>query len=354
LHIPVPTLMNNHDLFMLRCIELASNGLGAVAPNPMAGCVIVHDGKIIGEGFHQKFGQAHAEVNAINDAIKKHDEEILNRSALYVSLEPCAHTDKTPPCADLIIEKKIPVVYVGCIDPFLKVNGKGVERLRKAGVEVHSEILEKECRELNKRFFTFHEKKRPYIILKYAQSKDGFIAVVNSTNEKGNISNDYSRKLVHKWRGEEQAIMIGTNTAVADNPFLTVRDWKGKNPLRVVIDRSLKLPPTMNVFNSDAPTLIFNEKKNDKTNNIEWVAVDFGKNFLKEIVQQLYIREIQSVIVEGGTKLLQSFIDENIWDEARIFTGDKWLGVGVKAPLLKGTVIKEEEILNDRLTVLSR
>jgi diaminohydroxyphosphoribosylaminopyrimidine deaminase/5-amino-6-(5-phosphoribosylamino)uracil reductase len=339
---------------MRRCIELASNGLGTVAPNPMAGCVIVQDGKIIGEGFHRKFGEAHAEVNAINDAIKKHGEEILSRSTLYVSLEPCTHTGKTPPCADLIIKTKIPIVYIGCIDPFPQVNGKGVERLRKAGIEVHDSVLEKECRELNKRFFTFHEKNRPYIILKYAQSKDGFIAPLKSIENKQSISNDYSRKLVHKWRSEAQAIMIGTNTAVADNPFLTVRDWRGKNPLRVVIDRSLKLPTKLNIFNSDAPTLVFNEKKNERQNGIEWVAVDFGKNFLNDVLQQLYKREIQSVIVEGGAKLLQSFINENLWDEARIFIGDKWLGDGIKAPVLNGTVINEEEIVNDRLIVLNR
>jgi diaminohydroxyphosphoribosylaminopyrimidine deaminase / 5-amino-6-(5-phosphoribosylamino)uracil reductase len=316
------------------------------------GCVIVFNNKIIGEGYHQKFGEPHAEVNAINDAIKKHGEDSLKQSTLYVSLEPCAHQGKTPPCSDLVINKKIPRVVIGCIDSFRQVNGKGIAKLQSAGVEVKTGILEKECREINQRFFTFHEKKRPFIILKYAQSKDGFLSPLSSREKIHWISNEYSRKLVHKWRSEEPAIMVGTNTALADNPQLTVRDWTGKNPVRIVIDRFLRLPSTLNIFDDATSTIIFNEGKNDKQGGIEWAAIDFQTNPLPEILHHLYLRNLQSVIVEGGVKLLQSLIDADLWDEARIFTGDQWLGEGIKAPSLKGAIIHEQQILNDHLIVL--
>lgn len=343
-----------HEKYMLRCIQLAANGLGNAAPNPLVGALIVHDGKIAGEGFHQRFGEAHAEVNAINHAIAKHGENSLQHSTLYVNLEPCSHFGKTPPCVDLIIEKGIPKVVIGTIDPFAKVNGAGIKKLGKAGVEVVHPVLENECRELNKRFFTFHEKKRPYIILKYAQSADGYIAPEKITDENKWISNEYSRQLVHKWRSEEQAIMIGTNTARIDNPFLTVREWSEKNPVRIVIDKKLKLNTKLNMFDNASSTLIYNSVKNETVNNLEFVQVDFNKTILPQILGSIYKKNIQSVIVEGGTKLLQSFINENLWDEARIITGDKIFGGGIKCPVINGKIISEGNIMNDKLLMLIR
>ncbi len=338
---------------MQRCIELAGNGLGNVAPNPLVGAVLVFEDKIIGEGFHREFGKAHAEVNAINDAITKHGEEILHHAILYVNLEPCSHVGKTPPCTNLILEKKIPHVVIGSIDPFEKVKGSGIKKLISAGVKVTQPVLEKECRELNKRFFTFHEQQRPFILLKYAQSMDGFIAPENATEQNRWITNEHSRVLVHKWRSEEQAVMIGTNTAKQDNPFLTVREWAGKNPVRIVLDHELKLDKNLHVFDSSAPTLIYNEVKNETAQNIEFIQIDFSQNVLHQLLNSLYKKNIQSVLVEGGTKLLQSFINENLWDEARIFTGNKFLGSGIKAPLIHGKIIAEENIQNDKLIVLN-
>ena len=253
-----------NELFMQRCIELAANGFGAVAPNPMVGAVIVHEGSITGEGFHQKFGGKHAEVIAIENAIEKYGEEVLRQSTLYVSLEPCLHHGKTPPCCDLIIQKKIPQVIIGCKDSFEKVNGGGVEKLKAARCDVQVGVLEKECRKLNKRFFTFHEQKRPYVILKFAQSADGFIAHENPNEENRWISNEFSRKLVHKWRSEEQAILVGGKTAKDDNPRLTVRDWNGENPVRLVLDRQLILPAHLHLLDGSVPTILFNEKKTDR------------------------------------------------------------------------------------------
>ncbi len=337
---------------MYRCIELAGNGLGNVAPNPLVGAVVVHDEKIIGEGFHQQFGKAHAEVNAINDAIEKHGEEILLHSTLYVNLEPCSHTGKTPPCTDLILEKKIPHVVIGGVDPFEKVKGAGLKKLVSAGVQVTQPVLEKECRELNRRFFTFHEKERPFILLKYAQSMDGFIASENTTEQNRWITNEYSRMLVHKWRSEEQAIMVGTNTAKIDNPALTVRDWKGKNPVRIVLDRELKLDRTLHLFDASAHTLIYNEVKSEAFQNIEFIRIDFRENILQQIINSLYQKNIQSVLVEGGAKLLQSFIRESLWDEARIFIGNKFLSSGIKAPVIHGKIISETTIIDDKLILL--
>ncbi|MEO8087005.1 MAG: bifunctional diaminohydroxyphosphoribosylaminopyrimidine deaminase/5-amino-6-(5-phosphoribosylamino)uracil reductase RibD [Bacteroidota bacterium] len=339
--------MNTAEQFMSRCIELASNGLGNVAPNPMVGCVVVHEGKIIGEGFHKEFGKAHAEVNAINDVIEKHGAEILTQSELFVSLEPCTHFGKTPPCADLIIAKKIPKVFIGCMDTFSEVNGLGIKKLNASGIQLTTGILEQECRELNKRFFTFHEKKRPYIILKWAQSKDQFIAPKTITEENRWISNEHSRRLTHKWRSEEQAIMVGSNTVTTDNPGLTVRDWKGKNPLRIVIDPLNTIDNDARVLDQSAPALIFNETKNLQKGNTEWKAVDFSKNSLKAILQELYNRNIQSVIVEGGAFTLRNFIEQNLWDEARIFIANKFLDDGVKAPAFNFTQKKTEEIILD-------
>jgi diaminohydroxyphosphoribosylaminopyrimidine deaminase/5-amino-6-(5-phosphoribosylamino)uracil reductase len=348
--------MNTDELYMQQCIELAANGFGNVAPNPMTGSVIVHDEKIIGEGFHQQFGKEHAEVNAINAVIKKYGEEkaneLLQHAILYVNLEPCSHHGKTPPCADLIIENKIPSVVIGTSDTSSNVNGKGITRLKEAGCELKVGVLEKECRELNIRFYTYHEKQRPYIILKYAQSADGIIASENINESNRWISNEYSRKLLHKWRSEEQAVMIGTNTAMIDNPSLTVREWKGKNPTRIVIDKELKLKSDLKIFDGSAPTIIFNSAKTSFQNNLEFMEIDFGKNIHQHMLNHLHKKNIQSVIIEGGTKLLQSFIDEKLWDEARIFISDKFIGGGTKAPLIAGEKINETQIVNDRLIYL--
>ena len=344
--------MTENEKYMQRCLELAVNGLGSVAPNPMVGAVIVRGDKIIGEGFHRQFGQAHAEVNAIHDAIAKQGEESLSASTLFVNLEPCTHVGKTPPCTDLIISKKIPRVVIGNVDPFEKVKGSGIKKLREAGIEAVQGILEMECRDLNKRFFAFHEKRRPYVLLKYAQSLDGFIAPEKITETNRWITNEYSRQLVHRWRSEEQAIMVGTNTVQTDNPLLTVRDWKGKNPLRIVLDQELKLSRSLNVFDQAAPTLIFNSLKNDKSNHLEFIQIDFNGNTLGQLLNTLYLKNIQSVIVEGGAKLLQSFIDENLWDEARIFIGNKFLKSGVRAPVIHGKIISEENIGEDKLLIM--
>jgi len=345
--------MNGPEQYMQRCLELAANGLGNVAPNPMVGCVIVHEGKIIGEGFHQRFGEAHAEVNAINTVIQKHGEGILSKSQLYVSLEPCTHHGKTPPCASLIIDKKIPEVFIGCQDPFAEVNGNGIRKLQEAGIKVQSGILENECKDLNKRFFIFHEKRRPYIILKWAQSMDQYMAAKELTEDNRWISNEYSRKLTHKWRTEEQAILVGSNTVTADNPRLSSRDWIGKDPLRVVIDPLDSLDPSSAVFDNSVPTLVFNESKKMLKEKTEWIAIDFSKNQLSFILEQLYARKIQSVIIEGGAFTLKQFIMQNLWDEARIFIADKFLNDGVKAPqidFIKMTT--EEKILGDTLYIL--
>jgi diaminohydroxyphosphoribosylaminopyrimidine deaminase/5-amino-6-(5-phosphoribosylamino)uracil reductase len=345
--------MNSPEEYMQRCLQLAALGLGNVAPNPMVGCIIVHDGKIIGEGFHQKFGEAHAEVNAINAVVQKHGEEILSASQLYVSLEPCTHHGKTPPCVDLIIAKKIPEVYIGCLDPFPEVNGGGVKKLQQSGVKVQTGILENECKAINKRFFTYQEKKRPYIILKWAQSADQFIAAKDTSEDNRWISNEFSRKLTHKWRTEEQSILVGSNTVTADNPRLSSRDWIGKHPLRVVIDPLDSLDHTSAVFDNSVPTLVFNESKKMLKENTEWIAIDFSKNQLSFIVDQLYARKIQSVIIEGGAFTLKQFIMQNLWDEARIFIADKFLNDGVKAPQIDFTKkITEERILDDNLYIL--
>lgn len=336
-----------HEHFMQRCIELAQLGLGNVAPNPMVGCVIVHEGKIIGEGFHHSFGEAHAEVNAINSVQNK---SLLSQATLYVNLEPCAHFGKTPPCADLIIQNKIKTVVIGCSDPFAKVNGKGIEKLKAAGIEVITDVLKNDSLELNKRFFTFHIKQRPYVILKWAQSTDGFIASADTKASQW-ISNKISRKLVHKWRSEEAAILIGTNTALKDNPTLNTRDWHGKSPLRIVLDNQLRLPKTLAVFKKDYPTLTFNAIKNEEQTNLQFIKINF-ENVVFEILKYLHQNQIQSVIVEGGSMILNSFINDGLWDEARIFKSQVNLNDGVKAPTISGRLTNTFQIENDILEVL--
>lgn len=325
-----------HETFMKRCIELASKGRGTTAPNPMVGSVIVHNNKIIGEGYHRKCGEAHAEVNAINDVS---DKKMLSQSTLYVNLEPCSHFGKTPPCSDLIIKSGIPRVVVANIDPNPQVQGKGIDKLRAAGIDVISGVLENEGEALNKRFFVFQRQKRPYIILKWAQTQDGFIDVIRNSampQQPNWITNQYARMMVHKWRSEEQAIMIGTNTAQIDNPKLNVRDWTGKNPLRIVLDRTLRLPNTLNILDKSTPTLIFTEKETgyNDSENCTYKHIVFDTNLLVNITNELYNRNIQSIIIEGGAKLLTSFITAKLWDEARVFVGDIHFNDGILAPRL--------------------
>ena len=324
---------------MRRCIELAQNGLGTTYPNPMVGAVIVHEGQIIGEGWHRKAGGPHAEVVAV-DSVK--DKTLLPQSTIYVSLEPCSHFGKTPPCCDLIITQNIPNVVVGTVDPNEKVAGRGIEKLRDAGKRVTVGVLERECRELNKRFFTFHHQKRPYVVLKWAQSVDGFIAPAHKNSRQPVwISNSYSQQLVHKWRTEEQAILAGTQTVVDDNPKLTARDWSGNQPVRIVIDKSNRIPKESHIFDNQAPTIVLTGTVGQAQNDaVKFVKIDFSSDVPRQIVNVLYDQGLQSVIVEGGAKTLQSFIDANCWDEARVFTGQTVLGQGIVAPTLERSVEK--------------
>ncbi|HXP50423.1 MAG TPA: bifunctional diaminohydroxyphosphoribosylaminopyrimidine deaminase/5-amino-6-(5-phosphoribosylamino)uracil reductase RibD [Bacteroidia bacterium] len=323
-------MMNQHDKYMHRCLELAVRGLGKVAPNPMVGCVIVSDTGIIGEGYHDTFGGPHAEVNAINSVENKAG---LKNATLYVNLEPCAHTGKTPPCTDAIIASGIKKVVIGCQDPNPLVKGKGIEKLKEVGITVEVGILEKDCMEVNKRFMTFHERKRPFIILKWAQTSDGFIDKKRTKEETpAKITQPEVQIMVHLWRSQEQAIMVGTHTVIMDNPNLTARRASGDSPTRVIIDRTLKIPTTSNVFDKAAPTLLFTEQPTPTSNGVEYVKVDFDTKLLPTMLTELYNRNIQSVIVEGGEKLLKSFIEKDLWDEAKVFYSSKTLGEGVSAP----------------------
>ena len=339
--------MKTEEFYINKCIEIARLAKGKTSPNPMVGSVIVCNGEIIGEGYHENYGKAHAEVNSITSVKNK---SLLQKSTLYVNLEPCAHFGKTPPCSNLIIEHKIPKVVIGCVDTFSEVSGNGIAKMEKAGIEVIVGVLEKESRELNKRFFTFHEQKRPYIILKWAKSKDGYIAPQNQTESFWMTSSE-SKKLVHKWREEEDTILVGRITAEKDNPSLTVREVEGNNPIRIVIDKDLKLSTDLNLFNSEAETLIFNSVKAEKKYTNNFIKIDFN-NLIKNILKELYKQNIQSVIIEGGNKTLESFIDTNMWDEARIFTTNKELTDGVKDPNIKGEIITETEIGGDKLKII--
>lgn len=339
--------MPGHGKYMNRCLELAAKGFGRVAPNPMVGCVIVYKGRIIGEGYHRKFGDAHAEVNAINSVKNK---SLLKSAVLYVNLEPCAHFGKTPPCADLIIRYGIKYVIIGTLDPNPLVAGRGIHRLVSAGCDVKAGVLEEECRELNKRFFCFYGGKRPYIILKWAETADKYIGAAGSRFQ---ISGSKANKLVHEWRSEEQAILVGKNTALCDNPRLTVRLVKGKNPLRIVIDRNLEIPSAFHLFDKKIPTIVFAGKKKASAENLEYVKIDFNRNVLQQMLEELCRRNIQSLIVEGGAKLLSSFIRENLWDEARIFTSNTRLGRknGIASPEISGAVIARKKIGTDSLRI---
>ncbi len=345
--------MVQHEKFMQRCLELAELGMGYVSPNPMVGAVVVHNDRIIGEGFHHKYGEAHAEVNAIKQVIDQFDNaaELLKDSGIYVSLEPCAHYGKTPPCSDLIIKHQIPKVVVGCRDPFDQVNGKGIEKLRTAGVEVITGVLEDECKWLNRRFFTRIQKHRPYIILKWAQTPDGFFAPEGDSQHW--ITGLESRKLVHQWRSEEDAILVGKNTAAIDNPQLNVRYHHGKSPKRIVIDRRLELNENLNLFDQSVDTFIFNEVKTDVAGKNKYIQLeDFERYVPHYILYQLYLQDIQSVIIEGGAFTLNKFIEAGLWDEARIFTGGNNFNEGIKAPSLSGETSKQFSVGSDKLIIL--
>jgi diaminohydroxyphosphoribosylaminopyrimidine deaminase/5-amino-6-(5-phosphoribosylamino)uracil reductase len=333
---------------MRRCLELAKNGIGTTRPNPSVGAVIVYNDKIIGEGFTSPYGGPHAEVNAIQ-SVK--DDSLLAKSTIYVTLEPCSHFGKTPPCSDLIIEKKIPNVVIGTIDTHSVVAGKGIEKLKKNGCNVFVGVLEEECKQHHKRFFTVQNKKRPFVILKWAETSNGFIAPKEKDNQSPVwISNEYAKQLVHKFRAEEHAILVGTNTVIADNPKLNVRSWTGQNPVRVVLDRSLKLNNDLAVYDNSVRTIFITEQEQKSLDeNLIFEKIDFHNNVPNQILEVLSKHKIQSVIIEGGAVTLQSFIDENLWDEAQVFIGKSKFEDGTKAPVLNARLEKEEIIKNNIL-----
>jgi diaminohydroxyphosphoribosylaminopyrimidine deaminase / 5-amino-6-(5-phosphoribosylamino)uracil reductase len=332
--------MNEHDIYMERCLKLAQLGEAWVAPNPMVGAVLVHEGRIIGEGYHKAFGGPHAEVNCIS-SVNPEDQSLIAESTLYVSLEPCAHVGKTLPCTDLIIEKKIPRVVIGCKDPFGLVDGKGIDRLKAAGIETITGVLQEKCRVLNKRFFCFFETFRPHITLKWAQSSDGMIA---GGAKRVLISNAHSSRLVHHWRSSEMAVMVGTNTALFDDPELTTRLWPGRNPVRLVVDMTLRLPLSLKMFDGVNKTVVFNKLRDEEHVNLRYYRIDPKESLPKQVIRALRELKIQSLLVEGGAQLLQTFIDEGIWDEARIITNPSVrIGKGIAAPVLRSANMTKHE-----------
>ncbi len=334
---------------MHRAMELARLGFGSVSPNPMVGCVIVLEDKIIGEGFHQQHGGPHAEANAINSVV---DKKVLAECDVYVSLEPCAHFGKTPPCANLLAQHKVKKVYISNSDPNPLVAGKGIEILRNAGTKVETGILENEGFDLNKRFFTSIDKKRPYVILKWAETADGYIARNNFDSKW--ISNELSRKIVHKWRAEEDAILVGKNTARYDNPTLNVREWEGKDPIRLVIDHHLDLDKNLNLFNKEIPTICYNHHRSSEEKNLSFVKLS-EENFLHELLIDLHKKNIQSLIIEGGAATFNGFIHEGLWDEARVFVASTCFGDGIKAPQLSNANFDgKENIMGDTLTYFKK
>ena len=344
----------NHQKYIKRCLELAKNGIGTVRPNPSVGAVVVFNDKIIGEGYTSPYGGNHAEVNAIN-SVK--DKTLLKKATIYVTLEPCAHFGKTPPCADLIIKHQIANVVIGCIDTNSLVAGKGIKRLKKAGINVIVGVLEEQCKKQHKRFFTVQNKKRPYIILKWAETADGFVAPLKRDAQKPVwISNPYSQQLVHKWRSEEQAILIGTNTVIADNPSLTVRNWAGNNPVRIILDSKNRIPLNLTVFDGKVKTIVITDKKQEvkEISEVKYEYIDFSSRVAKQICEVLQKHKIQSVLIEGGTETLQTFINANLWDEVRVFVGETTFVNGVVAPSLKGvsdTLKTKENIKGDVLKI---
>lgn len=333
--------MEVHEEYMHRCLQIAAYAKGRVSPNPMVGAVLVYNGKIIGEGYHQEYGKHHAEVNAIN-SVK--DKSLLSKATLYVSLEPCSHYGKTPPCAELIIKSHISKVIVATLDPFPKVSGRGVKILQDAGIDVKIGVLEKEAKLLNKEFITYNIKKRPYIYLKWAQSKNGYIDEERDNNIQKKpviISNQFTQILVHKLRTEVDGIMVGTNTAIKDNPSLSARLWYGKNPERITFDSKGRIPKTYNLFTDSNKSIIFTEKVKEITiiNNVTYVPIVFNDDMYRSVLDYLFKNQIQSIMIEGGTKLLQSFINKNLWDEAYIETSNVEINKGIKAPSVQGNVL---------------
>ena len=349
------SLMSLHDHYMQRCLALALKGAGSVAPNPMVGAVLVCNDRIIGEGWHEIYGGPHAEVNCIQ-SVAENDNKLIEQSTLYVSLEPCNHFGKTPPCTDLILKYDIPKVVIACRDPFIEVNGKGIERLRDAGVEVITGILEKEAMDCNKRFFTFHTRQWPYIILKWAQTADGWMG--KKGGDRLLISNEFTNRLVHQWRGEEAAILVGTQTALADNPALTNRLSPAANPLRIVIDRNLQLPASLQVFDGSVKTIVFNTVKQEESEHLIFYKLDEEKNLLPQILNVLYKMNILSIMVEGGAQTLQSFIDNNCWDEIRKIQSDSMApelqnnDLAVPAPIIPTAIhVSHEKLATDKIDI---
>jgi diaminohydroxyphosphoribosylaminopyrimidine deaminase / 5-amino-6-(5-phosphoribosylamino)uracil reductase len=336
---------SSDEVYMRRVFQLARLGKGSVSPNPLVGCIIVRKGQIIGEGWHRKYGEAHAEVNAIDSVTDKNQ---LIDGTVFVNLEPCSHFGKTPPCADLLVKHKVKRVVISNLDTNPLVSGGGVRKLREAGIEVVTGILANEGRHLNRRFFTYMEQKRPYIILKWAQTSDGFIARANYDSKW--ISNEYSRQVVHKWRAHEDAILVGNRTAAHDNPSLTVRDWTGRNPLRVVIDRFLKLDDHLNLFDGSQKTFCYNLLKHEEHSNLSLIRVD-ENDFLLDMLHHLWQNKIQSLIVEGGTTMLNLFLQNNLWDEARVFISPRNFHKGIAAPLIHGQTIRRHQLGDDALEI---
>lgn len=342
----------NHEFYIKRCLQLAKNGIGTTRPNPSVGAVIVHNNKIIGESFTSKYGENHAEVNAIN-SVK--NQELLKEATIYVTLEPCSHFGKTPPCANLIIDKQIPNVVIGTVDTNSLVAGNGIKRLQEAGCNVTINILADECKEHHKRFFTVQNKNRPYIILKWAETKDKFIAPLTKKKQEPIwISNNYSKQLAHKLRAKEHAILVGTNTVISDNPKLNVRSWSGNNPTRIILDKHLRIPKNSSVFDGNATTIIITEVDKEKTENKKNVileTINFSNNITQQICEVLQKHKIQSVIIEGGTQTLQTFIDANLWDKALVFIGNTTFKNGIKSPTLNGNLSEEKTIYTDILKI---
>ncbi len=340
-----------HEIYIRRTFELAQRGFSGASPNPLVGCCIVCNGKIIGEGWHRQYGEAHAEVNAIAD-VAPENHDLLSQSTLYVSLEPCCYHGNTPPCTDLILKHRIPNVVMSSTDPNPRISGAGAAQLRKHGVTVTTGILADEGAWLNRRFFTYIQKKRPYVILKYAQSVDGFMG---KKDEQIWISGQVAKRLTHKWRSEEDAILVGTNTARIDNPQLNTRLWKGKSPMRVVPDRVGGLPHDLHIFDGGVKTQIFIDEMTNlpdsSYHNVFFTKINFTEKVIPQILDNLFEQRIKSIIVEGGAALLNSFISENLWDEARIFTANHALKEGIRAPEIKGELVERKKIGKDVLTI---
>ncbi|MFC3196249.1 bifunctional diaminohydroxyphosphoribosylaminopyrimidine deaminase/5-amino-6-(5-phosphoribosylamino)uracil reductase RibD [Parapedobacter deserti] len=348
--------MQEHERYIRRCLELAQLGIGAVSPNPMVGALLVHQGRIIAENYHRKFGGPHAEVLVIEEVLEKFGDgamAVFSESTMYVSLEPCAHYGKTPPCAKLLAEYRIRRVVIACRDPFDQVNGRGIQLLKDAGIEVIEGVLSQKALWLNRRFATRVQYQRPYIILKWAQTADGFMAPADGTQQW--ITGEMAKQLVHRWRSEEDAVLVGARTALADNPRLTVREWRGKNPLRILIDKDLAVTTEANIYDNDADTIVFNAAKSDWVGGVKYIAVEDMDWYLpQKIAYQLYLMDIQSLIVEGGRKTLDLFLNAGLWDEARVFTSSDAWGTGIEAPVMHVASASNQAVGPDRLTVYHR